>query len=318
QGQPIMSHRSMERQIITTLSKIGRCWFISLFCIVTLLQTGVTAAAENVVLLSIPGNGAHQKFSKAFRTKLAQLNPELDIIELPIDEYEPLPENLVVTLGSRAFKETTRQSGTMFHALISHVLYKEYYPNDKTGKYHMVFNQPLERMLRLHAIVLPQSRDVGVLLGNPFPEIINKLEEQARIFGKRIVIERVEDNFAESLSNLLPKIDSLLLLPDSTVINRSTINSLVLDSYHKRIPLLGYSMSLVKAGAMMALYSTPEQLGEDSAHLVARIISGKRVSIHNSPKQFKVSVNYKLGRVYGITIPSEKELHNKIAAGTRK
>ena len=309
----------MERQIISILLKTGRHWFVSLFCLVTLLQTGVATAAGSVVLLSIPGNSAHQKFAVAFRTKLAQLKPEVDIIELPFDEYEPLPENLVVTIGSRAFKEITNQPGTMFHALISHALYNEYYPDETPGKYHLVFNQPPDRMFHLHSIALPESRDVGVLLGNSSPPLlIKKLNKQAKIYGKRIVIEKVENDFSESLSKLLSQVDSLLLFPDSTVINRSTINSLVLDSYHKEIPLIGYSRSLVKAGAMLAVYSTPEQLGEDSAQLVSRILSGRRVSIHNYPKQFKVSVNYKLSRVYGITLPSEKVLHDRIAAGRRE
>jgi len=307
----------MERQNISTLFKTGRHWFVTLFCLVTLLQTGVVTAAQSIVLVSIPGNGAHQKFTTAFRETLLQINPGVELIEKTIDEYTS-SEHLVVTLGSRAFRKITPLPGKMFHALISHELYKEYYPNDKAGKYHLVFNQPLGRMLRLHSIVLPKSRDLGVLLGNPYPSLINELHREAGKFGKRIIIERVEDDFSKSLSKLLSRIDSLLLLPDTTVINRTTINSLVLDSYHKQIPLLGYSQSLVKAGAMLAIFSTPEQLGEDSAKLIARIASGKRIAIHNYPQQFTISVNYKLSRAYGISIPSEKELHDKIVAGKIK
>lgn len=308
----------MERQSISTLSKIGLRWFAILFCLVTLLQTGIAVATQSVVLILIPENGAHQKFSIAFREKLTQLNPEVNYFERSIDEYVPSSEYLVVTLGNRAFREITHHPGTMFHALISHELYKEYYPNDKYDKYYLVFNQPIERTLRLHEIALPQSNDIGVLLGNSYPGLVKKLHKEAGKFGKQMLVERVGDNFTESLSNLLSRVDSLLLLPDSTVINRKTINSLVLDSYHKQIPLLGYSRSLVKAGAMLALFSTPEQLGEDSAQLVARIISGKSVAIHNYPKQFNVSVNYKLSRAYGISIPSENELHDKIVAGKTK
>ena len=308
----------MERQRIFTLIKVGCSRFAILFCLIIVSQTGVVIAAQSVVLVSIPGNAAHQRFSAAFRGKVSQLNPNVDIIEQSIDAYEPSPERLVVTLGSRAFRETTHQSGTMLHALITHALYKGHYPDYKIGKYLLVFNQSIEQMLSLYDIALPKIRNIGLLLGNPYPEIINKSKRAAENLGKKIIIEQMEDDFLGSLAKLLPQIDSLLLFPDAAVINRSTINSLVLDSYHKKIPLLGYSRSLVKAGAMLALFSTPEQLGEDSAQLVSRIISGKKVAVVNYPKQFGVSVNYKLSRVYGISIPSEKELHDQLISGRQQ
>lgn len=310
---------SMERQ--KSVKKSDLLWqsIAMLLCLILMLPVGRAAAADSVLIISIPGNGAHQKFISSFRAELSRILPDVNISAQPLDKYQPSHNNtLLVTLGSRAFREITDQPGTMFHALVSHELYKEYYLNDKDDKYHLVFNQPIGRTFRLHAIALPQSDDIGVLLGNSYPGLVKELHKEAGKFGKRMLIERVGDDFTESLSNLLSRVDSLLLLPDSTVINRKTINSLVLDSYHKQIPLLGYSKSLVKAGAMLALFSTPEQLGEDSALLVARIISGKRVAIHNYPEQFNVAVNYKLSRAYGISIPSEKELHDKIVAGKIK
>ena len=289
---------------------------VIILCSIFVLKIGSAIAADSILIVSIPKNGAHQRFISSFRVELSRIFPGINIDEKSLDEYDSSNNSsLIVTLGSRAFREVTHQPGKMFHALISHELFKEYYPGDRANKYHLAFNQTQERMLRLHAIALPQSRDIGLLQRYPAPEQISELTREAAKFGKRIVIEAVGDDFSENLSNLLSKVDSLLLLPDSKVINRSTINSLVLESYHKEIPILGYSKSLVKAGAMLALYSTPEQLGEDAAELVDRIISGKQVPITNYPKQFKVSVNYKLSRVYGISIPSENELHDKIAAG---
>ncbi|MCK4821392.1 hypothetical protein KA005_36845, partial [bacterium] len=310
--------KSMERHYIHTSLKISQRWFTTIFCLITLLQTGITTAAESILVVSIPENSAHQKFSKVFRNKLALLNPEIDIVDLSIDDYEPSSERLVVTLGSRAFIEITEQSGPMFHALISRSLYEEYYSDDAPDKYYLAFEQPLERMLQLHSLALPKSRDVGVLLGDTSSLDIKKLRKQANSFGKNIFTEKIEDNFAENLSKLLKKVDSLLLFPDPEVINRSTINSLVLDSYHKKTPLVGYSSSLVKAGAMLAIYSTPAQLAEDSAQLVSRILYGKNVPVSNYPKQFKISVNYRLSRIYGISIPSEKSLLDKITEGKSK
>lgn len=69
---------------------------------------------------------------------------------------------------------------------------------------------------------------------------------------------------------------------------------------------------------MLSLHSTSTQLGRDAAKVVNRFISGHKIPFRNYPTEFEVSVNYKLSRVYGLSIPSENKLHEQIAGEQQK
>jgi putative ABC transport system substrate-binding protein len=307
---------SRERQYLSKNYQSFSQLFVILLLLLTTMPAVFAAPVTRVIIISTPENSAHKEFIAAFRKELSRTDPELNIVEQSIEEYNPNSNNtLLVTLGSSAFKETASLGGKKLHTLISHAQYKEIYPTDVENSYHLVFNQPLARILRFQQLALPDSKYIGILLGRQYPEFAQRLSSEVEKMGKQLITEQVGDNFSVSLSSLLSKIDSLLLFPDASVINRETINTLVLDSYHKQIPLLGYSKALVKAGAMLAIYSTPVQLGEEGAVIASRIIAGKDVPLHLYPKNFEISVNYQLSRVYEINIPSEAELHKQVMAG---
>lgn len=309
----------MERQHQPNKFIISRQLLTALLLLVSFIQTGLAAQVESIAVISVAENRAHQKFISAFKSKLSQDYPGIDIVDYPLDEFDSIDEeSLVLTLGSRAFKEIADESVPVFHALISNSLYSEYSVADQSEKYHLTFNQPLGRLLKLYSLALPDFDKVGVLVGNSYPKFETEINRQGKIFGKKIVTESVTNDFSSSLTNLLTKVDSLLLLPDSKAVNRSTINSLVLSSYNKKIPLVGYSKSLVKAGAMLSLHSTSTQLGRDAAKVIGQFASGKKIPFRNYPTEFEVSVNYKLSRVYGLSIPSEDKLHQKIIKEQQK
>ncbi|MCW8825108.1 MAG: hypothetical protein OQK78_01655 [Gammaproteobacteria bacterium] len=311
---------SMERHSLLNIFKVVRQFIVWPLIVGAMFYPNVSNAIDSVVIVSITENGAHQRFSNAFQKKLILSHPDIEIFENSADDFTlPETDSLLVTLGSRALNETVdEKSGVKLHTLISNTLYQKYYPKHDGAVYNLVFDHPLERILRLQSIALPESRNIGVMVGSQSSEFVDKLTREIKKTGRQLVTEPVvEGKFSRSLSNLLADSDSLLLFPDAKVINRTTINTLVLDSYHKKIPLIGYSKALVKAGALLGLYSTPEQLGEDAAEIASRIITGKKVAFHNYPNQFEISVNYKLSRVYGLSLPSEKELHDKLLKGER-
>ncbi|MDH3354323.1 MAG: hypothetical protein OEL79_03810 [Chromatiales bacterium] len=276
-------------------------------------------ASDRVDIISIPKNSAHQRFIAAFKGELLRLRPNMNIIEQSVNEYKlDSNDSLTVTLGSRALSKTASLKGKKLHTLIAHSLYEKIYQTDKKDAYHLTFDQPIKRILNLQSLAFPHSKTVGILLGNKHPKISREFYKEIKRSGRKLIIDRVGDDFSGTLLKLLSKSDSLLLFPDSSVVNRTTINTLVLDSFRMRVPLLGYSKALVKAGAMLSIYSTPEEMGKQSAQIANRIIAGKSVPLHSYPKQFELLVNYKLSRIYDLDIPSESELHAKIVAGELK
>ena len=216
----------MERQRQNRKQKINKKILFVLLFLSSLVTYPVFAESlKNVIIVSIPGNSAHQKFITSFKAELLSRAPNINVIEKSLDNYSPYIKNaLMVTLGSRAFHQTKSIEVKKLHTLISHTLYEGLYPNGVKNTYHLAFNQPIKRTLQLQSILFPDRNFVGILLGEQHTNYLSQLSKKVNSFGRKVVFEKVGDDFKGALSRLLSKSDNLLLLPDPSVINRFTIN----------------------------------------------------------------------------------------------
>jgi hypothetical protein len=65
-------------------------------------------------------------------------------------------------------------------------------------------------------------------------------------------------------------VDALLAVPDPLVFNSQTAANILAAAYRRRIPLIGFSPAYTRAGALVSLYSTPDQIGFAAAKYCAR------------------------------------------------
>ena len=120
-----------------------------------------------------------------------------------------------------------------------------------------------------------------------------------------------------SLQTLLPNVDALLLFPDPLVVNRSSLQNLMLTTYRQRVPVVGYSQNLVDAGALVAVYSTPQQIGQQVAESIQRMLSARHWELPPPayPKYFTIKTNSSVARSLDIEVPSEAVLAQRMGAG---
>lgn len=116
------------------------------------------------------------------------------------------------------------------------------------------------------------------------------------------------------LENVLSEADLLLAVPDPLVFNRNTAQSLFLTSYRYRAPVLGYSRSLTRAGALLSLHSSPAQIGRQTAEWVNSAIQGVTVRLPPPahPAYFSISINEQVARSLGFVVPSETVLEKRL------
>ena len=121
---------------------------------------------------------------------------------------------------------------------------------------------------------------------------------------------------APALEKLLGEVQVLLTLPDSTVVNSKTAKTLILNAYLRRIPIVGYSRAFVKAGALLAVHSTPQELGRQAGEVLARALGPQatRLPLTAHPSYYSVSVNYQVARALDIDLPTEDELLKALRA----
>jgi ABC-type uncharacterized transport system substrate-binding protein len=111
-------------------------------------------------------------------------------------------------------------------------------------------------------------------------------------------------NIIDALNSSLTNSNVLLALPDASVYNAKTIKSILLTTYRHRVPLIGFSESFVRAGALAAISSSTAQLGKQIAELIIKHYSNNKINNHYLyPEYFDVVINKDVAKSLGITIP---------------
>jgi len=177
-------------------------------------------------------------------------------------------------------------------------------------------DQPFERQALLIRLALPDVRRVGVLLSAEQSSVVNELDSALRAQGLSLVYATLtpDERLITPLEAVLTEADLLLALPDPLVFNRNTAQSLFLTSYRYRDPVLVYSRSLTRAGALLSLHSSPAQIGRQAAEWISSAMQGGTVRLPPPayPSYFSVSINDQVARSLGFILPPEADLEKRL------
>jgi putative tryptophan/tyrosine transport system substrate-binding protein len=168
----------------------------------------------------------------------------------------------------------------------------------------LYLNQPLTRQLDLVRLALPRAERVGVLFGAESQAQESPLEEAAQPRGLKLVSIHVktEEPVFSGLKRILDEADLLLALADPQIYNSSSIQNILLTSYRAQVPMLAFSPAYVRAGALLAVYSTPAQIGQQAGVMARGALQGKALGLPQYPQDFSVSVNEHVARSLGLNL----------------
>jgi len=175
----------------------------------------------------------------------------------------------------------------------------------------LLIDQPIKRQFHLITSILGPNKNTGVLLG-PYTRDLNKrLNIASESTSHKINIEIIEnsDQLTASLKALNHSVDVLLTLPDPIVYNKNTIRGFLLLAYRNKLPIIGFSKAYVKAGAIAAIYSKPEQISKQVLGIVKNYFSRNEFEHKNYyPDDFSIALNKNIARSLGIKLASEKSI----------
>lgn len=297
-------------------------WLRWLFGCLGLSVCGPAAALSITLLLSEPG-GVHLEAAQALRQELEQQGNGWRIRQQVAAERQiEAGEDLVVAIGVRALSTVLAEPGLtpVVALLVPRLAYERLQPRPSTAGARAIsalfLDQAAARQIDLLQQALPKARRVGVLAGPDSAESLPALAEAARAIGWELRGHTLtgQAELFRSLKTLADQVDVLLLLPEAMVVNRNTLHTLLLQSYRKRLPVLAYSAALTDAGALLGLYATPAQLGQELAQMIRAAVRGGELRLPPArhPETFTVRVNRNVARSLGLTLPSEADLSSRI------
>lgn len=302
-----------------TRARAGMRWLGALaLCALAGASVGARASMWVSLVLSEPSS-VHLQAAEALRGDLLQnatlVRGGVRVTQRMADEPAKEQPDLVVAIGVRAFGKVLAGAGDtpILALLVPRLSYagalRQAGPNRHPTS-ALYLDQSYARQLRLAKNALPDIRRVGVILGPATAPLADVLEAAASGIVD-LEIRHIEgpDGLFPVLDELTGRVDALLLVPDAAVVGRGTLPSLLLHTYRRRLPVIGYSESLTQAGALLSLYATPAQMGVEAARLIRDLAPPPiRFSAPSHPLQFSLSVNGGVARSLGIELPEEARL----------
>lgn len=315
---------------------IGKCshlfFMVSLVFFGTFSVKGYSARQETVLIVSSKTTGPYAIVINEIRQGVN--NPKIQLRIIAADTFSKSQmtvsgrrARLIVTIGTSAARRVQQQDVPVpvLNTLIPRETYNLIHGISGTQSAHsskhsaIYIDQPFSRQIRLARVALPKFKRIGIILGPHSKKLKNDVQHAGRLGGARLFIEEVssEKELVPSLSKLLDSVDIVLAIPDKAVFNRRTARNLLLISYRQKVPLMGYSKAYVNAGALLAVYSTPRELGQHIAEtiLMTATVGRWKLPPVQFPRYYSVAVNERVARSLGIYIDNEKMLKKKLEPG---
>jgi putative tryptophan/tyrosine transport system substrate-binding protein len=164
----------------------------------------------------------------------------------------------------------------------------------------------LERMIALIHERLPDVQAVGIVSGDG-----RYLErERARgdlpdaQYGRLLEYHAGrESDMVDVFRRAGHETEAILAIPDPSIYNRDTIVRIMLTTYRTGTPLIGYSESMNRAGALMSVFASPEMLGEEAGRMItAAFREGRWRSVRHHTERHTVVINQQVARSLGIRV----------------
>jgi putative ABC transport system substrate-binding protein len=219
--------------------------------------------------------------------------------------------DIIITLGIDAALKIAKKYDTKNIVSAYITLNQQQRHQAKLDNHSIVLlDQPLSRYLAFTALML-QPRSVGIISSNKLTlnknqhEMLSKfdLNLQQYTFQKQA-------NLLTTVRQLLENNDVHLLLPDDSVYNQNTLKGILLTSYRSRKPVISYSPSHVKAGALASIFSSPSDIGSQLASVIKRLAVKRRQAkpIIEYSQHFSIVVNSRVAHALGVNLPDEEKL----------
>lgn len=153
---------------------------------------------------------------------------------------------------------------------------------------------PIKDQIYLIKKRLGERRKIGILY-NPVEnrEWIEQAQKEGTDLGISVIPLPVHKRheITKVLSSAYQNIDTLLFIPDSTVISMALLSHLVKDALLHGIAVVGYNHFFIEIGAVMAFNIDYKKVGIIGAEMAKDIMSGSQCGL--SPPPFEVEWNEK-------------------------
>lgn len=234
-----------------------------------------------------------------------------------IDDEVPDTAAAIVAVGTAAAKRWagSDEPRAVFATLLPSAGWESLMQGDPELRSALFLDQPLARQLALVRVLMPPLRELGVVYGPTSvarrSEILAAAERFHLFINAHHATSSADSD--DAFLAVLRRSEAVLALPDSAVFTRYNVQSLLLTSFRLRRPVIGFSESWVRAGALAAIHTTPAQLGTELAASISAWLPDRGpLPASSAPALYTLSVNRQVAFSLGMNLPPDAVLQQRL------
>jgi len=300
----------MNHEQLTKLFSVAICKAVILaFCSLPVLASNSFNSEQrtDILIIKSADSGIYTYISEYLSQRLPalcnqQCNHEktLSIHTGLADELglslQPGEYDLIITLGTKAKNKLDTRSLSRPPATIHGMIPLQATMEDNSpNHYYLVLDQPAEKILNAVKQLLGTDKPVGILYSQSSSWRLPEYEMAAKNNGISIstfpVLETGARNIGINLKTIIPKVSSILIIPDKNVYNRTTIAQLLLTGFKNRMPFIGYSRSLAITGAIASVTTDKDSIGQDISTLAIKLLNNQGMDELQFPSRYRLVIN---------------------------
>jgi putative ABC transport system substrate-binding protein len=289
------------RTLIGALLIAGPSWF-----------GGAPAAGGNVPKALVVGSSSAPAYAEAMegaRSALAGASATIKTASLDRPGGEDslralLAEkpDVVIAVGSAAMDLV---SASKSGAAVVSTMVLESEPRSRqadAGGSTVTLDLPPAAMLARLKQLFPERKRVAVIRGPALTTTAAvEIQSQARRLGYeiRIVESPGPKELLDAIGGLRGSVDFIWCLPDRSLYQGPTVAALALAALRNRVPLIGFSEGLVRAGALVGFYPDYRDVGAQAGESALRLLTSGHAA-REYPRKVRTAVNDRVARVLGV------------------
>ena len=300
---------------MTTGNKIVRCLLQSILLLGWFVPACYAADGSRVLLVLSDSNALYQTFANTYRQNLPA---DIHLQQLQrAEDFDGQQADMVVTVGVKAAEWVAmKTTQPMLAVMIPSHTYTDLLANRPGNKLTsaIFLDQPWHRQAAFLRAFLPERTKIGVLYSADTRLEITALRRELSNHGFTLTGSALgrDDDLYTRLEAVLTASEVLLAVPDSAIYSSNTIRNILLSSYRRGIPLIGFSQSYVRAGALCAIFSTPEQLAAQASRTTSSFLQSRKLPDAQYPARYEIAVNQEVARTLGLTIQPVELLRSQL------
>jgi ABC transporter substrate binding protein len=222
-----------------------------------------------------------------------------------LEQLKPAPNAVFITFGGSTSSKVTQLYSEFPQLNLSYDIAKVEKPaaHDYAS---LLLNQPACRQVYLIRKLAPAWKTIGIITNRSSSKQIDDIRQCVARNGLVLHTYSVKNNkeLMQKLDIAVNQNDVLLALADTVVYNSHSVKNVLLTAYRHRKPVIGYTNSLVKAGAVAAIYTSAEDAGKQAAEIIQEYISSNGCFSRSvyTPSAYTVSINSQVARALDIEL----------------